>query len=259
MKGYSYRLIILLATLLTPLVGLGEDVDQLLTAEIDQYISGLQSDNINTVEITANKISASGLSDSRLFVEVEQAIDKYHKKQMITPKDEAWVPVMTSLLRALGSSGDNKYISVLNRIVDESSSRGTRNRAVRAATKVSWYAKRNRIMQDMKNHQPGTSLITTRYLNLFTYSDQIMNRYAAEEIYRLDEADEILLGKVMSDLNKGATQDLGGHHADVMAWYCRVLGKLAKDKYGEDIQRLIDNKSVHKKIRKHCRKELDRH
>lgn len=258
MKNRMYKQWQIALLLLFSAASWGANLDRGIASEIDQYIHGLQSQDHLTVKATADKISASGLNDNRLYGAVEKVIGNYHQAQLLTPRDKALASTMTSLLRAISASGEQKYSSVLNEILHGSPSRASRNRAKHSLNKISWYAARNKIMQDTANHQPGQSAISTRYLNLLNHADPKMNRYAAEELYRLGKAEDIVLSKIMASLRQGLHQNSGKIHNDTIAWYCRVSVKLGSGKYQQEIQHIIDDESVDKKIRKHCRKEMER-
>ena len=181
-----------------------------------------------------------------------------HRLQLQTPRDKALIPVMVSLLRALAASGSTDYRPALSQVLRESKSRSSRNRAKHVLTKISWYAERNKIMQNMKHHQSTQSLMSTRYLNLLNHYNRNMNRYAAAELYRLGNAEDIVLKRLWSALQSGVKQEKGSLHTDVMAWYCRTIVKLARNDYQERIKELIDDTTVNEKIRNHCSKELSR-
>lgn len=251
------RLVVLCLMILAPFVRSDMIADQ-LEFEIDGYIHELQSKNLSMVSTAADKVSASGLSDKRLFEEVQKVLLEVHQRQLQTPSDKSLSPPVISLLRALASSGDFHYTAAINRLRHESKSRSARNRAKHVLGKMSWYSQRNKIMQDMSTHRKAQSLLSTRYLNMLNYSDLNMNRYAAEELYRLGAAEGVVTDQIWSDFQKGVREDKGKLHVDVMAWYCRVSVKLARESYRAEIEQLIDDKSVNAKIRRHCEKELSR-
>ena len=234
------------------------NIESQVNAEINNYIRGLQSSSLTEITRTADQISASGLSDKRLYNAVQSTLMEKHNQQLKTPKDKALIPVVISLLRALASSGSYNYQPAINQVLNESESRASRNRAKHVLTKISWYAKRNKIMQDMSHHESSQSVISSRYLNMLNHADMNMNRYAAEELYRLGSAEDVVVQRMWSAMQSGTKLEKGKLHTDVMAWYCRAIVKLAKNDYQERIEELVNGTSVHKKIRKHCRKELSR-
>ena len=235
-----------------------QDVDSLIQQEIESYITGLQSSNLSQVASTAEKVSGSGINDDRLYKVVAEQLDKYHQQQLTNPKNESLVPVMKGLIRALASSGKYEYRFTLDRILSESKSRVSRRLAKHVGPKMLWYKQRNEIMGDMAGHVEGQSLFVTRFLNLLTHQDQTFNRYGYEELYRQGEADKVLTDYMMDKLEADSRSASGGVQIDILAWYCRTVIKLDKPGYSLRVQALVDDKSVHKKLRKHCDKEMDR-
>ncbi|MGS2722526.1 hypothetical protein ACVBEJ_02195 [Porticoccus sp. GXU_MW_L64] len=226
--------------------------------EIDSYIKGLESGDSQTITRTADLISASGLSHKRLFETVERVLNGYHLRQTETPNDTSLVPPTISLIRALGASGDSRYSGFLYQIQTESRSRAARNRAKHVISKISWYRYRNDVMQDMSKHKPSQSAISTRFLNLLTNRSEKLNRYGAEELYRVGKAEPVVLNHLMNKLTEGAYEQRGGQHADKMAWYCRALIKIDYQSYKTEIDTLSKDRKVPRKIRRHCAKEIKR-
>jgi hypothetical protein len=235
-----------------------DDLSQEIKLEIDTYTQDLHSKDIDTVILTADKISASGLSDPVLFDNVEQVLLNFHQRQIANPGDKTLPPPVISLIRALGSSGNYKYSTTLNNILEESPSRAARNRAKHVLSKINWYKQRNTLMQDLSHREPGQSLQTTRLLNLLNNNSFTFRRYGAEEIYRLGEAEPAVLSLMANDLKTNASSTMDNIQTDTRAWYCRVLGKVGGAEYRNFIQSVIDDKNTHSKIKKHCKKELSR-
>ena len=232
------------------------ELEQKIQAEVDTYISALQAQDLQTVTQAAHLVSASGLSDKRLFSTVEKTLRRYHLKQTSTPGDSSLVPVVIALIRALAASGEPSHSDFLYQIQTESQSRAARNRAKHVISKVSWYRYRNDVMQDTSAHKPSQSIRSTRFLNLLTHPDKKLNRYGAEELYRLGSAESVVLDQMMSTLGTGAYQDPGGYHIDAMAWYCRTLIKIDYSSYKAQIDAIAKDRKVPKKIRRHCGKEI---
>ena len=257
MKTINFHLVLFVITMLSGMA-FSEGISNPFMEEIDAYKAGINSESYGTITRTAKQISASGLTNTSLFDNIEKVLLDFHQKQIASSKDESLVNPAIALMRALGSSGNDKYAVTLNMILDESPSRASRNRAKHVLGKIPWYRRRNAIMQDLANHNPDQSLQSTRFINLLTSGDYIFQRYAAEEIYRMGNAEPVVMELMASDLKKGASGEQGKLHVDTMAWYCRVLAKVARTEYHNFIQGLADDKNTHRKIKRHCRKELTR-
>jgi len=227
-----------------------------LEKEINTYIEGLNSEDSAVVKKTANAITASGLLDERLYDHIEKRLLKYHQEYVNGRTDEVTLRTTVELVRALGASGKGKYYPTFDRLLRENKARLIRNRAKRAKQTLSWYQRRNEEMHNLDSHQAGQSLFSTRILNLINHSDKTLNRYAMEELYRIGKAETVVLDNVSKKFKEEVYLDAGKLHIDVMAWHCKVLGKLGEEKHREQVKKAIDDKNIVSKIRRHCKKSL---
>ena len=255
--NYCWVLIFLLLISLSCTV-IADNVDEQIARETNTYIAELISSDNDKIAATANVISASGLSNAELFDVVEKTTLDYHQKQLVDKEYPELEQVTVSLIRALGSSGNNKYAPTLQKIQEDSSVRKYRKRAKHTLAKMPWYKKRNTIMQNLTNHKSGQELMSTRFLNLINYKDYIFNRYAAEEMYRQNYFSLVVLDAMANKLKQGAQGSDEKVQISTMAWYCRVLIRSKKQEYDGFVQDLISDTGTHKKIKKHCEKELTR-
>lgn len=230
------------------------DTDQ----EIDRYLTDLQADDRSVMMEAIYRIGASGLSDTRLFDAVEQQLIATHSESLESPKDKAIAEEVGHLMRALASSGKQKYSATFSKLLDEGRTRSIRNRAKSSIEKLSWYASRNATMQNMAKHVEGQSIWTTRFINLLTSPDPVMQRYGAEELNRFGSADDATISVIAQQLDAGlaALPDADKTQQNIIAWYCRLLGKYAKAEYGEKLTTISEDSSIPKKIRRHARKAL---
>lgn len=256
MTKASLKILAFLLSAFLSVYSYAQSIEQQVQEEISGYIEGLQSSNILTVTNAAAQIHASGLSDKTLSNALEHKLKEYHANQLENRKDKDLVIAMKALMRAYTSSAGDKSYLLLDQIQNESKQRKSRNLAKHLKTKISWYKTRNQIMQDMSNHKAGQSLLTTRYLNLLSQETPYLKRYAAEEINRTGSAEKPITDLMLSELKVEIYQDPQGIKIDQLAWFCRTLTKITKNQYRDDIQQIVDDKSVHKKIRRHCRKAL---
>jgi len=234
-----------------------QDWAKQLKQERDAYIETLNSATGYQLAKHADKITSSGLSDKLLFDSVKTVLLQKHEQQMTTaPKDDLVVHQVVTLLRTLASAGKSDYISILNRILRESSNRAIRNRAKHVMKKIGFYHDRNQIMQNLDTHSARQSLHTTRSFNLLKSDDLIMSRFAAEEIVRANKAAPIIQEWLADRLKQQSRQTNDKLHADTLAWYCKVLGTVNMSKYQGFIRELSKDRSVHSQIRKHARKIL---
>ncbi|MGH1372269.1 MAG: hypothetical protein ACRBBW_09560 [Cellvibrionaceae bacterium] len=201
-----------------------------------------------------NRLEGSGLNDERLFLTVKTLLLEKHQRQMAgAKKDKVLIHQIVTLLRTLASSGDYQYIQKLQKILEESDNR---NRAKHVTQKIGFYLSRNQIMQDMSAHQDGQSLHSTRLLNLLNDNNYIMKRYAAEVIVRQKAAEPVVQELIASQLEEKVRQGGTKLEIDTLAWYCKVLGTVNKEKYRGMLVSISTDKSISSKIRRHTKKIL---
>lgn len=240
-----------------PLLSFSANMDTLLKQEIDQYIQKIENTTGKELADIGNRIEGSGLSDERLFGTIKELLLQKHQEQVAdTTKDKVLIHQTVTLLRTLASSGDYQYISTAQQILEESKNRAIRNRAKHVTKKFGFYSARNSIMQNMSSHQDGQSLHSTRLLNLLNDSNFVMRRYAAEVIVRQKYAEPIVQETVARQLEEKI--NLGGTklEIDTLAWYCKVLGTVNKEKYFDMLTAISKDKSISSKIRRHTKKVL---
>ncbi|MFT2092407.1 hypothetical protein [Paraglaciecola sp. 2405UD69-4] len=251
----SFAFAILLSLFSTTL--LADDLTSRQTQEIDSYISKLINAEDDELYDLANTIRFSGLSDKRLFEKVAEILKKKHQQLLeIKKPDDQSVNQVKILIMALASSGNSEYWVTLNSILEASSNRNVRNRAHESMKNISFYQKRNTIMQNYDSLLENQSLQTKRTLNLLQSDDRKMSRYGAEDIHRIGSTDASVLEWMAAQLELQAHHAENKLHVDMLAWYCKALAKVDKEKYSPLLNKIIKDKSIHSKIRKHAKKAL---
>lgn len=240
-----------------PLSTFAVETDKQLQQEIDQYIQELNNAKGNELADVGNRLEGSGLSDERLFGTVKTLLVEKHQQQMTgSNKDKVVIHQVVTLLRTLASSGDYQYIQTLQRILEESDNRAIRNRAKHVTKKIGFYSSRNTIMQNMSTHRDNQSLHSTRLMNLLNNDNYIMRRYAAEVIVRQKSAEPVVQELIAKQLEENLHLNNTKLKIDTLAWYCKALGTVNKEKYFDMLTSISTDKSISSKIRKHTKKIL---
>lgn len=249
--------LLFMALFILPRFALATNIEVLLQQEVNGYIQQLESSQGNELAQVGNRIESSGLSDERLFSVVNRILQDKHQQQMLdSTKDKVLIHQVVTLLRTLASSGDYQYLSSIRKILGESDNRAIRNRAKHVTKKVNFYASRNGIMQNMESHKESQSLHSTRLLNLLNHHDLIMRRFAAEVIVRQGSAEESVQQLIANRVKENIHKEDSKLQIDTLAWYCKVLGTVNKDKYFDLLTKISKDKSISSKIRRHTKKVL---
>ncbi len=94
------------------------------------------------------------------------------------------------------------------------------------------------------------------YLDKLKGNDSKQSRWAAKKLYRAYPYDPAMLKEVNWVLLKGYNSDLDDkHHADAMAWLCKLLANSKDRTYRSTVQEVADN-TKSPKIKKHAEKSL---
>lgn len=224
-----------------------------LQNELDGFYKAIQENTGSSLIVTADKISGAGLDDDKLFKLVDKKLNELLKQHLATPKNNEISLQINALLRSYVSSGKKESLIWADRLLNESKSRGVRNRALRIKNKLSWYQQRNAIMQNPEYYAPSQELMTHRFLNLLNSEDLPLARWGAEEIGRNGGSEAVVFDHMRAYVDSNARKTLTNLELDLIAWYCKTLKKFDLEKSKALLQGLSGDKSVHKKIRKYAR------
>ena len=256
------HLILLVTTIFFMLVGItyaeetnhgtNSDLQEKLQAEVDGYIAKVGTLRGDRLIQTADLITGAGLSDARLYSAVESKVNALVDEHQTNPKGKMIAKELNAMMRALGSM-DPKSKEIISNLLENSTSRGIRNRAVRLLPKLNWFAKRNKVMQKPDFYQPGQDLMTYRYLNLITSDDPQISRWGAEEINRSGGAEQVVFRKMAEIIDQQKLNIRNDIHLDSLAWFCKILRKFDLSNSRELLNSIRNNPSTHKKLKKYSK------
>ncbi|MES2822381.1 MAG: hypothetical protein V4732_02180 [Pseudomonadota bacterium] len=225
------------------------DLDERLRIETEGFIKDISTLGGENLIKTADLILGSGISNKELYTAVDDKVTKNYQEHMNNPKDDIIAQELNSLIRALASIGPQAKEVIMR--LDESKSRGIRERAVRLLPKLEWFSRRNSLMQKTDYYEQGQDLMTYRYLNLITSDDPVMRRYGAEEINRRGGAEAIVYKKMAERLEKDKGPIFGSVDIDAYAWFCRILRDYDSQNSSQLLSAITNDKTVPKKIKKY--------
>ena len=224
------------------------------SAEIEEFITMLKSNNMEQRINASKRITRSGLTDPKLFDLIRDNLVNGYQSDPNNPKhiDEiAW------LCKALASSGRPEYKEALKKVADTTGDAKLERYARQGMDLIDEFAKRNKIISDTKNTVPGQSPEVTRLINMLKSDNLALKRDAAKEIYRSHFTDQNLFGVVNEELLKGyQISPYDRHHVDVMAWLCKALGASGMPEYKATLSKIVETSSS-EALRKHAKLSLD--
>ncbi len=229
------------------------DLSERLRVEKEGFIKDISTQNAEGLINTADLISGSGLSDKDLYAAVENRINEKHQDFLSNPKNDTVAKEINALMRALASI-DPKAGDFIQKM-DESTSRGIRERAVRLLPKLYWFGQRNALMQRTDFYEPGQNLMTYRLMNLIASDDPLMRRYGSEEINRRNGAEPIIYKKMAERLEKDRTvvNNSGAIAIDAYSWFCRILRDYDRQNSQPILSSIVNDPAINSKIKKYAR------
>jgi hypothetical protein len=104
--------------------------------------------------------------------------------------------------------------------------------------------------------KPAHSPEITKYIKMLKSSNNKDRRYAAKKIIRSYSSNKVLLDVVSRELLKGYQHNLDDrHHVDVMAWFCKTLGRSKQKRYTATL-RQVESSSDNRKLKSYAAKSL---
>lgn len=189
-----FKQILVLAFLCTSLTTFGQSNSGLLEKYIVDFKSGSPLDK----QLICEKLMWSGLSDSSLFDLLEQ--DLVSRAMTANGKEEinnvAW------LLKALGASGQSKYLGTLRKFILHSNGKIAKY-AKEGINFIPQYAKWNPIISDSSQANTERSEIINRYANMIRSEILELNMLAAKRIYAEQIQNEYLYGLLSEKIIAG--------------------------------------------------------
>jgi hypothetical protein len=237
--------ILILLSLLFSIPASAASVDE----DVQRYIAIFNGDKS---EHSANgeALGWAGLSDPRLFDLVEQRLlkdypapaDNKAEKQRI-----AWY------IRALGFSGDAKYLPTINRFL---AYRDTAVYSKHALVDMPDYKRWNPVISERASFDPKMSDYENRVGNMLRSNDFSLKRLGAKRIFYDGLHEERLLDVLAEELRAGYPKANVDKNSDPVAWMVRALGASRKEKYKPLIQEVIAKATV-PAVQTHAKRALD--
>lgn len=253
-KSVQIILLFTVCLLVTFSSSLQVQANQDKSAEVDKYITMLNSASLKTRVDAAKYITRSGLTDSRLFNFVEEKLLSGYN---IDTMNSDHIDEMSWMCKALASSGSTNYTPTLEKIIETTKSSKLKKYAQQSLSLLPEYAKKNQMMNDKTNHDPNLSPEVNKYINMLQSDIITLKRDAAKAIYRGDFAEKPLFDTVRDELLKEYknTSMNDRNHIDALAWMCKALASSGMVEYRQTLTEVIE-KSSSMKLQKYAKQSL---
>jgi hypothetical protein len=219
--------------------------------QIDHYLVILETDNYANKVRMLERLQWSGLSDPRLYDEIEKQLLAQYQSDGL---DKYEISLLSHRARALGFSGNEKYRSSLAQVNKAATPKRVRQHAKKALSELGKYKGWNRLIAESDINVLGKSVEVTTYMKMLNVNDTFVQRQAARAIYHEFQDDPDLLALVADSLEGLYLKAyLDKQVQDTAAWFCKALGQNAIWDYRELLTKVAED-TPHKKIRKYAKK-----
>lgn len=213
--------------------------------DVQRYLRVLEQRDPRLQAVEFEALCCMGLSDPRLFDEVEQRLLADHEAARTHRENKqrlAWY------FRALGFSGQSKYQPTLQRFVDD---RTYRNYAITALRESPQYAKWNPIISNRATFDPGRSDDTNRFVNMLSADDPLLHRVAAKRIFQTSEmapaVADLLAERIRESYMKADKYDT--EQLETVGWLLNALGRWRTDPKYASLLREVSARARAEKLR----------
>jgi hypothetical protein len=217
-------------------------------ARISQMLEIMQSGNNEQKEQMLERLQWSGLSDSRLFDTFESDLMQHYQETYL---DRDLASLLAYEVRALGYSGNPKYVTTLELLANKAANSKLKRHARKAKSDLPQFIEVQQQLAKVKlakvDEQPADII---SYMKLLETNDSYAQRLAARAIYHEQRTQPVLLDLVAEKL-KNVYMDTGLDKVgqDMAAWLCKDLKQSVR--YKAFLKEVAAN-TPHKKIKRYA-------
>lgn len=227
-----------------------EDRQQFIDDKLRILASGTEPARIEMLE----RLQWSGLSDPALFDKIAEWPEKSYQDDSLTTPE---VTLMSYQVRALGYSGNSKYLELLENIEKSGGNSKFRRHAGKAIRDLGIFQRWNDEVAQSDFKVTGKSYEIATYMKMIASNDVTLQRLGARAVFHERREDPELLAMIADRLKASYRRDgLDAVSQDTMAWFCKVLGNNAPAEY-RGLLVEVNNDTPYAKIRKYARKYVD--
>ena len=225
-----------------------------LDAERAMYIEAFKSTNLETVESKARNMEWSGWSDPAIFDPLEQKI-----LANMNVQDKYGLDSVAWMIRALGSSGNQKYAPTLNKVLNEGHKKLQRH-AKNALEALPQFAVRNPVISKDLGKSAAGRVGEQRILNLLNSGKPELVYAGIDRAYDFHSKGPAHDKELMDKLNQMLlasykTESGDRYELNAKATMCKALANTANPAYKPTMQAVADD-AADRKLRKYASKYL---
>ncbi len=218
---------------------------------LEQYQEAFSSTNRLTQQKATQNLAISGLSSPEIYDVIEQNI----KTNLPLTTDKRKLDSLAYLVRALAYSGNDKYLSFINSLMDSSQPKKIRRHAQKAKVELYRYKTWNKILNGEKAVNPDQN---QRLINAFRSYDVGLMQVAARKMIELRLEDDTVLDVIAEELKLARLLIHDRAAISAYAYMAKAIATTSKPKYKPSLEELKAT-IPHKKVRKYISKYLKKY
>lgn len=240
-----------LAALLLALCVAGPAAGRTVEEDVQYYLELLGVPNSRTQATEFEALSGVGLSDPRLFDEVEKRLLADCEGVRDIREDRARV---AWYFRSLGFSGDEKYRPTLSRFTED---RTYRNYAIAALRDLPRYTKWNPVISDRSKFDAKLSDDANRILNMLRSQDPLLQRVGAKRSFLTHETEPAVAKMLAQRLRETYQTADDSESVETAGWMVNALSRAGIDQYAR-LLREVSLRAKSDKLKQRAQSMLDR-
>ena len=220
-----------------------------LDEQIAHYLEVLDNGSYAAKTTMLERLQWSGLSDPRLYDQIESRLLADYQKEDLNKNDYA---VMSHQARALSYSGNEKYRKSLKMVMKQAANKRVAKHARKALSQLKDFSRWQKLIEQSSANASAKEVEVASYMRMLNVDDVFVQRLAARAIYHEEQNDPDLLALTADKLKAIYAQEgLDKQEQDTAAWLCKALGQSGIAEYGQLLTRVADE-TPYKKIRKYA-------
>jgi hypothetical protein len=216
--------------------------------DVAQYSQTLSDKNFQ--EPIFDSLAWVGLSDPQIFDPIEHHLTDPTERSAIE-NGKGGRDILGHFVRALGFSGQPKYIATLDNLTHDPS---LGRYAKMALEELPSYQKWNPIISNRASFDPRYSDDVNRVLNMLHANDFSLKRLGAKRVYFANQ-DQVLLETLVSEIGASYRKADSGNE-DQIAWMLKALGNAKNPKYKPFLEEVAQN-ATNFDVIKYAQRALD--
>ncbi|QYJ75151.1 hypothetical protein [Shewanella sp. FJAT-52076] len=218
-----------------------------------EYIEIFKGDNEVAQHRAIETLVLTGLDDPEIFDQVEQRLIE----SLPYATDRDGVDESAWLMKALGYSGNPKYLTTLKNIEQGDHHRKVRGYAKKSIVELQLFELWNPVITNSATFTEGQSQRTNMLANGLKSSDLGLMARSVRYMANQRNNEPFLMDIIAAELENPRLLTQDNESQDVYAWYAKVLASSGDEKYKPLLKKLT--LSPFKKVAKHTKKALAQH